>query len=266
MVYHSSKFAQRRKKILIWKISLSVIFIILIVWGTSSLSRLSSLQISNVVVQGDNFINKEEVKSRVEEHISGNYFLGYSRSNFLLFPRGHIKDDIKNQYSALKNIQLNLSGTHTLKMVLDEYQPKALWCRRTESRNCYLVNEDGLVFLPEPLINEYDFFEMYDVISEGDILGQSYVSADFFHSIIKFEELLSRLEIKFKKIETEDGHTFTLTTGEGTRLIFDVDDNVVDIFDNLQTVIDQDAINKAQFSNIDYIDLRFGNRVFYKIK
>lgn len=266
MVYHSSKFAQRRKRILIWRISLLIIFIVSIIGGTSYWSCHSSVNISNIIIEGNHFIEKEEISNKINELMVGNYFLGYSRSNFLFFPRGEIKEKIKKEYSVLKDLKLKLSGINTLKIELEEYQPQAFWCQKTENRECYLVNSEGVLFLKEPLINDYQFIELYGFIIDSYPIGKQYISADFFQSLLKFTELLSRLEIETKKIETEDNYNFTLITAVSTKIFFDVEDNILDIYDNLQTIIDQDAINKVQFANIDYIDLRFDNRVFYKIR
>lgn len=138
--------------------------------------------------------------------------------------------------------------------------------RASIDEDCYFVNEFGIVFSLEPELHEYTLLKLHNVINEGPI-GSVYVSQEFFSTIVAFEKTLAeKLSIHLRDIYTEDESTYQFVTKEGPSLLVDSTDDYVKVADNLATVMELDAINEAQFGNIEYIDLRFGNRVFYKLR
>ena len=54
----------------------------------------------------------------------------------------------------------------------------------------------------------------------------------------------------------------------GGKIIFNNNDNLGEIFDNLMTILNERTLVKELNDNVqlDYIDLRFGKKVFYKLK
>jgi len=131
--------------------------------------------------------------------------------------------------------------------------------------NCFFLNEQSVIFaqlkgsVPEGMVTFYG-----KIIK--DPLRQTYAPYKEFTDLLDFTRLVRRLEIVITEVWTTGGEAYTFVTQSGTQLHIDSEDNLVEVFANLQTVIDRDAINKAQFGNIKYIDLRFGNRVFYKLR
>ena len=101
---------------------------------------------------------------------------------------------------------------------------------------------------------------------KSDPLKQNFSNEKTFKNLVEFVKLLRRLNITADEIWTNDGEVYAIVTKEKVKLYVDGGGDILEIFDNLETVIKRDAINQAQFANIDYIDLRFGNRVFYKLK
>lgn len=263
--YTSKKFKERKKKILVRKIIIFSILFILLISGTVYLSKHPSMKIEEVVVDGEKFVTKDEIQKIIFEETQGDYWFLYSKSNSFIYPRGIIKERIFNDFPSVKKVNLDFVNNHKIKIEIKEYEPVARWCNDSEKPECFFLNEDGYVFVKEPLIYSGEFVTFRGFI-EGDYLRSVYISKDKFQSLEDFIKLVRRLDIHVVEVRSEDAHVFYLTTKSGAKLVIDGEDGVEDTFDNLKTVIERDAINKAQFQNIEYIDLRFGNRVFYKLK
>lgn len=263
--YQSGKLAKRRRKLFIFRIILGVIFVVTLVGGTAYWSHADAFNVHAVAVEGTVFAPKDEIVALVEDHLVGSYWFWYARANFALLPRVAIARAIREAYPAVQSVDLDLRGMNALLIRIKEYEPVARWCADTRETDCYFVEEHGRLFSKEPLMNSYELIALHGLLS-GEPIGQTYVSADFVRDMVRFDELLAELELSVVRITTEDGESFTLETEEGLELYVDKSDRISEVYNNLVTVVRQEAISKVQFRNIEYIDLRFGNKVVYKLK
>lgn len=260
-VYQTGKLAKRRRRIMIFRIILFIVLFVSIISGTAFWSHSDSFKINNIEIIGTNFNSIDQIENLTFDILKGNYFLGYSRSNFLLVSKGEIKNKILESSNSIKDVLVKSKGFHSLKIEVIEHSPKLSWC--DEKNKCFIVNDDGIIFMEDDITGTEDLLIVRGFV-QGDPIGQVYVSDEFVKSILKFTELLSQIELTVTELKTEDGDTFIFHTSDNMDLIIDKRDNVEEVFDNLIIAINQEAIHKEQFPNIEYIDLRFGNRVIYK--
>jgi cell division septal protein FtsQ len=290
--YHSVRFEKRRK---IRRAIIAISFLLLsvfLIYGLSYLSNKQFLQIKEIEISQLNFINQDEVKNIVEEKIRNKKYLWlFSKSNSLILPRKAIKKSLKEKYYSIKNIDIDFVNFHKIKIKIIEHDPVAKWCDtvinesrylghedeiefssvisdtniNTDDATCYLLSEDGMVFI-EALENYQNGFTEYFGLIDGNPLGKIFSNSEEFKGLQDLIKLLKRLNIFSKEIWTKTGEVYVIVTSNNVELFIDSKDDPAEIFKNLEAVIEKDAINEAQFNNIDYIDLRFGNRVFYKLK
>ena len=286
--YQSPRLREKKRKQRKIQIILgSIIFIILFV-GFVYLSNSDSLRIQRIIVNDLNFSDRNEIENIIKEQIEGRYFGLFLKSNIFIFPRAKIERKIKTTYSSISYINIDAKGLHTISLEIEEFQPSAKWCDvpvtpalnpnhvndenisaipqtlNSYSGQCYLMTSDGMIFAKDNNL-EGDFIKTFGFIT-SDPLRQKYSDSKTFRDLIDFVKLLRRLNIEANEVWTTDGEVYAVVTKEKVKIYIDGEDDIVSVFNNLQTVIERDAINKAQFANIDYIDLRFGNRVFYKLK
>lgn len=260
--YKSSKLIKRKKKIFILKISSFVILAILVIGGTAYLSNAEVVKISNIEINDTKFFDKKEVLSIVEEELKDSHFIIFSKNNILLFPRHKIEKRIKEYHDSIEKVSVSISGVKSISVNIQEYNPVAVWC---SGENCYYLNDSGLVFIKAPFDYDKNLVQFHDWIHD-DPLGKTYTDAETFKKMMTLINLVAKVPLKIISVNTEDGLTFFLYTDSNTRLLYEINDDPEEVANNLNTVIEKDAINRAQLNNIDYIDLRFGNKVYYKIR
>jgi len=260
--YKSSNLIKRKKKILHLKIWGLLILFILIVAGLAYLSNSDSAKISNIYINDTIFFDKKEIEKIVREELDGKYLMVFGKNNIFLLPKFKIEERLKNFNSSIKKASLTLSGVNSISINIEEYKPVAVWCNDSD---CYYLNENGLVFNKASIDYDKNLVKFGDWLRD-DPTGKTYTDPETFKKIIKLIEFVLKVPMKVVSINTEDGLTFNLHTDVGTRLLYEINDNPEDVANNLNTVLEKDAINKAQLNNIDYIDLRFGNKVYYKIR
>jgi cell division septal protein FtsQ len=260
--YKSSNLIKRKKQILRIKIVSFFVLAVLIVVGLAYLSNSDSAKISNIYITDTTFSNKKEIEKIVKEEMEGNYLFVFAKDNIFLFPKHEIEERIKNFSKSIKKTTISLSGLQSISVNIEEYKPTAVWCNETD---CFYLNEEGLVFDKAPIDYDKNLVQFHDWIHDNPI-GKNYTDSETFEKIIKLIEFVSKVPMKVTSINTEDGLTFYLHTEAGTRLLYEINDDPEAVANNLNTVLAKDAINRAQLNNIDYIDLRFGNKVYYKIR
>ena len=251
------------RKAIIW-----VSFIIVLLYASSFWSSHQSMQISSVDIIGNKFVETALVEKIFFEEISGKYFFLISKSHFLFIPKKTIIKKIENKLSV-ESAVVRKSDPNSAFINIVEYEPVAEYCSDDENKDCYLVNESGLFFVkkPEKYIENNLKIEGHIELKEGEtILGKKYTKTITFKKLLKKMELLSLEKIEINKISTEDFETFILHTIGGPTLLVEETDSPAETIENLKAAIAQESINDIQFNNIDYIDLRFEDKVFYKIK
>ncbi len=259
----SNKLLRRNKlryyrKVIIW-----VSFLIIALYGLSFWSDYQSLNIQEVEITGENFVAPEIIEKVFWQETEGKYFFLISKRNFLFIPKKIIIEKIK-KFNEVENVSIEISNSNKVIIKISEYKPVAEYCLE----KCYFVNKKGVVFSETPKIYVDDLLKLEGKIieDENEIIGMNYLPIEIFEKIIKTIELLNIENIKINKVSTEDFETFNLQTVGGPRILIEYQDIPEEIVSNLKIALEQESIHDIQFNNLEYIDLRFQDNVFYKLK
>jgi cell division septal protein FtsQ len=267
--YRSLQLIKKKKNQRIIKISLFAFLIVVIVFGLSYWSKHESLTVGEIIISENIFLNDGEIIEDIKNILNTKKMGLFTTSNFLLIPRNKIKDIILNNYVAVSEINLKVQKRNTLYIEIVEHETAALWCGFSEKNktNCLLLNKFGLVFAKENLSTErlmktYGFFQEQEL---NEIIGQNYLTPEVFKKSLSFTKNLNQLNINADFMDISDDNLI-IHTVRGPYLLLDKKSDFAEVLNNLKIVIETEEINTAQFRNLEYIDLRFGNKVYYKIK
>ena len=109
---------------------------------------------------------------------------------------------------------------------------------------------------------------------EGDPIGQNFLPEQKFVEVNAVREALKDLRVETVALavssatSTVVGNTFDYKTKEGAQFLFSDKYDFEEQIANLKAVLDSDEYAEEApngFSDIEYIDLRFGSKVFYRI-
>ncbi|MDD5721381.1 MAG: hypothetical protein PHT16_02965 [Candidatus Pacebacteria bacterium] len=274
---------KRRHKVFLNKILILLIvvlaFFILLVF----LSRLKNINISEVDIVGNKVLDTETLKSAVDKKISGKYIWLFPKTNIFIYPQNTIKNELQNEFKRIKNINLKIKDTKTLGISLIEREAKYTWCGSTDvgrpnfgrptsvdnTEQCYFVDEDGYVFDQAPYFSGNVYFKFYGTQSE------SYFSKQNFKQLILFRDVLVGMGLKpIAMYATNDGDLQVFLSGKNSsgtepKIILKADADFQNVAENLQAALDTEPLKskfKNKYSTLEYIDLRFGNKVYDKFQ
>lgn len=270
----------KKRKILIKRVVIFVILLGMLVGGLSYLSRIKKLNIAEINIEGNKIIDTDKVKSVVENEIAGKYFWLFPKTNILLYPKNSIKTKVGDTFKRFKNVEISLQNGVLLVSVA-ERAPEYTWCKKEptiddDQEDCYFLDGDGYIFDKAPYFSGEVYFKFYgqNDLEQGEASG-SYLASGYFDNLILFKSILEDMGLKPVILHLEENNDIKMfltkakPTSLGPEIIFKKDSDVQKIAENLKAALDTEPLLskfKNEYSSLEYIDLRFGNKVYYKFK
>lgn len=270
-----------RKKMII----LLIIFFIILV-GLSFASRISSFNIKNVKISGNKIIETKDIQNIVKNEIDGHYMWLFPKTNFAIYPKSKIITELKNSLKRIKDVSINNSNVKDLEVSISEYEGKYLYCGTLvpiyrsdiskEANKCYFMDKDGYIFDEAPYFSGNVYFKFYGTTDKENPIG-TYFNSKYFSKIISLKEDIRKMNLKpdsFFELgsENHEGEGFISLNGEpmvSPYLTFKLEGDYQKMTENLQAAISTEPFKTdlaTKFSSLLYIDLKFGNKVFYKFQ
>lgn len=265
----NSLAVRRRRARALLGLLILVIFAIAI-FGLSWFLNQPFIVINNVSVSGNSLIASDDILTTTKNILADSYFGLFTKSNIFLYPQKNIQKTLAATFPAIKNVRGNLENWQTLNLSVEERQPSALWCQSIEATDCFYLDRNGLIFSPAPVFSDNIFLKFTGGeinASSSPIVGKNFLPSDEFRRVTFFLDSLMPLGLTAASFEAS-ANQYQIQLKIGGRLIIKAADDLTVILENLATILRSDNLKKALARGgvIDYIDLRYGNKVFYKFK
>jgi len=281
------KLKKHRQKTAINKILFFLLGIIILFVVSIYFSRLNAVNINNIEITGNQIVETNAIKDVVNQQITGKYFFFFPKTNIFFYPGNNIKNALQNKFKILQDINLSIKNNHTLEVSLSERKGLYTWCGNTPPASgvvatCYFMDENGYIFDQAPYFSGGVYFKFYGtpdvglplcgIPTSGDPSG-CYFSQQYFSQLIFFKNILVSFGLKpVSTYVTTDGNVDVFLSGTnssttGPEIIFKLNDNYQTVAENLEAALTTEPLQtefKNKYSSLQYIDLRFGNKVYFK--
>lgn len=256
---------RRRKRVLI---ALAVlVFAGAMVWGVSFISYLPRFSIFSITVSGAKEISPQLIADYAQTILHDGSYHFLSRSNIFFYPRTQIENAIVVDFPRIKSAHVSRNAllSTEMKIKVQEREAYALWCH---SAQCYTMDEGGFMFALEEAGASSTPFTHY--VFEGGIaessepIGQTFIKAHL-PGLLTLLKVLGQAGFTPQGAVVESDQDFSVPLGEGFILKASFGEDADALTKNLQLVLSSDVLMGKE-KEIEYVDLRFGNRVYYKLK
>lgn len=241
---------------LILKIGLPIIFLV----GIIFILRADFLQIKDIVVLGAETVSAENLKATVQNQTLGNRFFIIPRTNILFLSKDKLVDTLLTTFPRLEKVEINkqyFSKRIVLKVL--EREADFLWC--TSSEGCFYMNRSGLIF--EKGEDDGSKFIFKGSVT-GDPIMQSFATQDKIQNYLGFVEKFKEFGIEATYINIESSDKGVLGTSMGEIFFSPTEVDLALVAQNVLLLIDE-IKSKNPNAVFEYIDARFGNKMFYKL-
>jgi cell division septal protein FtsQ len=224
-------------------------------------TRIESLQLRKVEVVGGQTIPHDAIEKVVHSGIEGSYFKIVPKRFSPLYPQDRLLESVF-AFHRIKNVSIEKSADQTLTVVFDEYTPYALWCEKKDTESCLFIDTTGFAFAEAPSL-EGSAFVRY--VEDGVIPQTKSTSFDmgFITETEGFiENLKEKLSLYVTHVTKVGNYDIEYTISGGAVIKVSQTISSEKTFENLETILNSKEFVDINPGSFQYIDLRFGDKVF----
>lgn len=244
----------------------------------SWISERESLRITEVSVSGTLAIDAEQVKGATLSLLAQPLLWKIDRNNFLLYPKRAIVKAVSKLDARVKVVDIKLEKRKRLMVTVSEYVPALLWCPPDDSehisatttavRGCYFADSEGHIFARAP---EYSgnpflvFATTFPEINEDSFLDNfAILPKDELARLNAFLSELSKQGLSPRIVSEAGANDFIITTDKPWTVRWSLAGDPEKDGANLALVLEELESGTGAMEKLESIDLRFGNKVFYR--
>ena len=256
----------RRRKMRLVLFAILICLLIPIYIGFAWLSYHPKLNIQTIQVQGVNELREETIQFFIESQLDDGVVHLFSTKNELFLNRNALVTGLIDKFPRVKSVKIPFTKfSQKLIVYLEERTPEFLWCDNNEdNEKCYVVDENGYIFASYDIESSNDYIILRSKLVSENILRATVTSTKNFENLkLVFKLIKNNLELNVASVDIDDSDGYVyLDSGLFVKvdLNFDINNQI----SNLETILDSNELKNSKES-IEYIDLRFNNRVYYKL-
>lgn len=186
------------------------------------------------------------------------------QKNLFAIPKTKLAQNLTASFPEIRDLVIRKKFFHTLSIEFNVREQVGIWCATQE--NCYYIDADGVIFMPAPASEGSLILKIQDMKNPEADLGQTVLRPDLLKFLTDFRDKLSEIEkvsVVLYKLNG-DRASIEAVTGEGWSFFMGPAKTPVNLLKALTATLDEAV--KSKRANLEYIDLRIPDRIFYKLK
>lgn len=240
--------------------ALLVLALLAIIFG---LTRWESLNIQSVQIVGLDRLNQERIEVLVQESLDSRVTRWWNSRNIFLAPHQQIENLLRESEPSISDVQVRRQFPDGLVVFIEERYPvfEICWpeqCLFLANDGVAIAHSDQMSFLPVQRTQEA-------------VVGESVYSQrtmDWLEYLVRTYTIEVGLAIEAIEVvlEGESGILeIAVLTQDGYRVRFDFETDLV-VQKNALKVVFEAEIPAERRADLEYIDLRVPNRVYYRFR
>jgi hypothetical protein len=224
-------------------------------------TRIASMQITEVAVVGGYTIPHSKIEETVRAQLMGTYFKLVPHSFRMTYPKDVILAHLSG-ISRMKHVTIEIVDTQKIVVTFEEYRPSSLWCENYDTKACLFLDEFGFAFSEAPELSGSAFMRYVDAATVPQRNQQAFETTFIAESKVFADLLAKELDLYVTYIEKVEELDVLYTVSGGGVLKVSQLMPVADSFKNLQSILSSEEFIHLQNGAFQYIDLRFGDKIF----
>ena len=274
----------RRKRLILKAVVMAVIFFAIFA-GIVAFFRMPYSQVEKIEISGNILINGDDLIEGIKAKLDGKYFGLFPKANIFIIPKDKILTELTEDFKRIKNISLDKKYFGGIAIKIEERNNAVLFC---EKEDCAYADESGFVFEKAPYFSGAVFLKLIDQRNSDsgenaktidEHLGSNLITESEFKKILEFAgltrldsrlaskraaRLVAKIDGGVSEVILKKENIYEFYMQEGWKIILNDKNEPQSAYLNLITVLDINIKDKRQ--KLDYINLRLGNKIYFKYK
>ena len=263
------EFSRRKRRTLYIKLFLAVVLLSGIVGALSYVAHRDAFRIQQIVIEGGEVVDEEGLIALMKAELSGKYLFLFPKDNAFMYSRRGLEATALESFKRLATVQVETRGLQNVVLVVSERIPHALWCGENRPEGdltvqCYFMDADGYIYTEAPAFTGDVYLRFYGPLTSGEPIGQLYLPSSRFQEFQTLFADLGGKGVQVAEFVLVGEGSYEMYLEDGTKVLFSDGQSLARIFDNLLSVLSSKELQDRELLNLEYIDLRFGNKVYFK--
>lgn len=254
--YYDRKRAALKKRLLFFIYSFFGLALLAWVFFWLPYFRISKIQIKDpYYTSGED----KEVKIALAPFMGSKNNMFLPKNNFFIFSSSEAENLLRQNNFGVAEV--NKHFPNKLEVIFPKNEPKFIFCL---SEDCYYVGAEGSITQKAPQISENILpLLVLDKLPAGAAIGDQLMAKPVAQFLSSFTGGLKNIDLAAKRAEVGEGE-IKIFTKEGWIILLSSETLNEKIFENLKLILDEKV--KQYRPSLEYVDLRFPDKAFYKLK
>jgi len=233
-------------------------FFLLFIAGSYFFAFNLFFQVDDISITDAANINEDVLENLIEDRVKKKFFFIETRSIFL-FSLEEIEREVLDKAPFVGGVYIERVFPNKLEVRIKERRPMAFWCKRKDKERCFFIDKEGVAFeRTERLSTERPIIVKEGTLGEDSVIMEK----GELSSIFMISDHFSRKDFPANFFEVKEEGEVVVHTREGVKVYFALND-LKRALDNLEIVLGK-KLTREEVKALEYIDLRFGDRIYYK--
>ncbi len=220
----------------------------------------SFYQLDKITVEGTNLTPRASLSELVKREVATELFI--ESNSIIPVSIKRLEKEILSNYPHIEKVEINKNFPNQLLIRVFEREKKANWCFSSEGEpfSCVAVDSQGIVFKGENF-NEDEFFIHQPEAIEAQF-GKRILSENKVNFIFESKnKLRNDFNYEMRSAHIPTSRYLFVNTDQEFELRFDMESDLSSQLDKLEILIEEKIDHPEE---IEYIELRYGSRIYYK--
>lgn len=218
--------------------------------------------ISEVRINGIQHLDKGQISQTIRDELNKRVYLFFKRQNRFLFDKDQLFSELNSQFT-FRDLQINQNGTEIFIQAV-ERTSQFIW---KTNNQFFVVDLEGVIIREINSEEQEYLLSIFPVFVDRNnvtiSIGDQVLKREETEAIIKFHEYLQSQQIGIIQTEFDRllGKWVGVLTSNSYHILFDPVGDITTQADRLRVIL-RDKISDP--NSLEYIDLRFGDHVYFK--
>lgn len=258
----------------------------------------SVFEINQITISGNKNISRENISQIIDEYSNRRFLFFWRPRNMILARPKEISQKILDKYILIGEVSVVKKYFHKIEIAVKEREIFAIWCKviaRKRDYNtdetainetsgdllaiknieitdefiptneCYYIDDTGVIFSEAPQSSGSLILRIDEVYDKDVKIGDKILNNKIIGSIISVQKSFNLENFKIIKFFMKNFKLpdLEILTSENWKIYLDINKNIENQMEILEKVL-REKITPSERKNLEYIDLRIPDRVYYK--